>query len=150
MKLEKLWIQGCGCRHSQHSHISHQTGSPTTRPQCGLRSQLIYPNLSQFIPIFLLPNNTLTAPAFPWHSLSAPRAFPSPIPAGDPWLEPLPTALPRTKERGISGSGLGTAPGAPESRDLGGTGAAASLHPEMFFPPQLPDLGNDSGDRNPG
>lgn len=71
---------GIGCHHSQHSHISHQTGSPTARPQSGLRSQFIYPNFSRFIPIFPLSNNTLSPPAFPWHGLSAPGAFPSPIP----------------------------------------------------------------------
>lgn len=102
---------------------------------------------SRFIPIFLLQQlQPFPGTAFPGHS--TPRVFPSPIPAGDPCWEPLPVG---TKELRISGSGLGTAPGTPESMDLGGTRAAASQIRRFFlFLPSLSDFGNDSGDRNPG
>lgn len=115
----------------------------------------IYPDSSRFF----RSDNTLPAsspslarllPGIPLPELfpALPEA-PGPIPAGDP--QPLPAALPRTKERGISGSGAWHGSGNAGIRGFGGH-RSSCLHPETFppSPTPLPDLGNDSGDRNPG
>lgn len=141
--MEKLWIQGCGCHHSQHSHNSHQTGnlnpdpngsdlnlfvpiypnlfipiypnlfisiypdfsaptppwmlgldtgmwlppfsafphfpsnreSPAARPQCGLRSQFIHPDLSRFF----CSNSSSLSLARPFPGIPLPEFFPAPF-----------------------------------------------------------------------
>lgn len=146
---------GIGCHHSQHSHISHQTGFPTARPQPGLRSQFIYPNLSRFIPIY--PNFPTLQQHLDRSSLSLAWPFSS-----------RSFSQPHSRRRsaaGASASGSAMNKGARDfwERPWHGSGSAgirgfgghrsSCLPPSgdgFFPPPQLPDLGNDSGDRNPG
>lgn len=139
---------GTGCHHSQHSHISHRTSHSQTPiwaqvPVYLSQLFLIYPNFSTLQQH--LESSSLSL-AWPFCS----RSF----------------SQPHSRRRSVAGacaSGCATNKGARDfwERPWHGSGSAgirgfgghrsSCLPPSGDgFPPQLPDLGNDSGDRNPG